>query len=1023
MINILRVVFFNLLFLNRIIIFCKCNRFDYFDTTNYVKYGPLEDHIGSLFGFSVSEYSYKSDRRVIVGAPKADTRKDVNIHNAGAVFSCHPKRENSCTEIMFDKKGNNKVRNHHLDEKSHQWFGATVRSSEKNGFVVACAPRYIFYNASGTGSGDPVGTCYVAHNNFSDIKEFAVCRTRLGTLNYQGKCESGIGASFSKDGDTLFAGGVGSFNWVGEVYSVDTNLTLRFPVPRLNTNYEGVSASAEKYFKKTNEKAEISSYLGYSITTGNFGSGIAKNDVAAGSPRAAKLKGKVDVYDKLMSYQNSVYGDQIGSYFGYSVCSIDINGDEMDDLIIGAPFYSEFKNADGSYDNGRVYFVYRKKSFVFHEVQDIRNGKKSKGRFGLALAALGDIDKDNYGDVAIGAPYDGPKERGAVYIYKGSKKGISDRPSQVIYAEDISYDIRTFGFSLSGGFDLDQNDHSDLVVGAYKSDITIILRGRPVINIKAAVIFKAPEKKIDLERKDCHLKDKTKVACVTLDVCLTFNGSKINDNLSFDVKLTLDVRSSMYPRMFFLSGENEVSTTKNITIQCTNNKPLEDSCTPMHVYVTPVIRDKLTGFEAEMTYSLKGEKEWKDANDHRFGYSEQLFPTIVVDEQPTKRDTIFTLMNCHGHDYCLPDLHLDAKPKFYQHVLGSQEDIIIDVQVKNNGEDAYETVLKTVVPPGLNYVDIHIKQLDIQTSVDCSVVPSLNKNNILHCNIGNPLPEKKQVNFELLFQPFYKEEMKPVYDFSMSVSSVNQQKSEINKNNFKSFTVNISVSANITLQGKSIPEVIQYNLTSFDDLSNHSDEYKGPQFTHQYVIKNLGPCHIVQAELIILWPSFIAGNRLLYLLKSPDQFGPIKCDFPRNLIVKDTNTWVLNSEIQVSSLAQARIVELPYITLTNQTDYYQTEEILTTVFLKPLSIKQVSPLWVVPTSSSAGATILIVIVHLLYKIGFFKRNRPVLKTNSVENNVPKNEDQNEYFNETSNEDEPNASSKNEYCQFQNEFLM
>lgn len=43
--------------------------------------------------------------------------------------------------------------------------------------------------------------------------------------------------------------------------------------------------------------------------------------------------------------------------------------------------------------------------------------------------------------------------------------------------------LETFGFSLSGGSDLDSNGYNDLVVGAFASDTVTVLRARPVINI------------------------------------------------------------------------------------------------------------------------------------------------------------------------------------------------------------------------------------------------------------------------------------------------------------------------------------------------------------------------------------------------------------------------------------------------------------------------------------------------------------------------------------------------------------
>lgn len=109
---------------------------------------------------------------------------------------------------------------------------------------------------------------------------------------------------------------------------------------------------------------------------------------------------------------------------------------------------------------------------------DTREGVNSKGRFGLSVAALGDVNQDGFGDFAVGAPYDGPKGRGAVYIYHGSSNGPLAKPSQVIHAEDITgaEQMSTFGFSLAGGIDLDGNRYPDMVVGAYESNKAIVLK-------------------------------------------------------------------------------------------------------------------------------------------------------------------------------------------------------------------------------------------------------------------------------------------------------------------------------------------------------------------------------------------------------------------------------------------------------------------------------------------------------------------------------------------------------------------
>jgi len=49
-------------------------------------------------------------------------------------------------------------------------------------------------------------------------------------------------------------------------------------------------------------------------------------------------------------------------------------------------------------------------------------------RFGFAITNLGDLNKDGYDDIAIGAPYEG---NGVIYIYQGSDLGIIVEPSQV----------------------------------------------------------------------------------------------------------------------------------------------------------------------------------------------------------------------------------------------------------------------------------------------------------------------------------------------------------------------------------------------------------------------------------------------------------------------------------------------------------------------------------------------------------------------------------------------------------------
>lgn len=134
---------------------------------------------------------------------------------------------------------------------------------------------------------------------------------------------------------------------------------------------------------------------------------------------------------------------------------------------------------------------------------------------------------DGFGDFAVGAPYDGPNGRGAVYIYHGSPTGPLEKYSQVIFAEDLSSStpISTFGFSISGGIDLDGNLYPDLVVGAYESNKAIVFKSRPVAVMEATTSFQSDTKYISLDDKKCTtLRHGKQVTCTSINSCLKYSG-------------------------------------------------------------------------------------------------------------------------------------------------------------------------------------------------------------------------------------------------------------------------------------------------------------------------------------------------------------------------------------------------------------------------------------------------------------------------------------------------------------------
>lgn len=132
----------------------------------------------------------------------------------------------------------------------------------------------------------------------------------------------------------------------------------------------------------------------------------------------------------------------------------------LPDLLVGAPFYF-------SKDIGGAVYLYLNKNHNLPQAYSIRLTGKSESQFGIAIANTGDLNKDGCEDVAIGSPYE---DNGVVYIHMGDRKnGLKTKPDQIIKAESLPRVIKTFGYSLSGGMDLDANGYPDLLVGAYEN--------------------------------------------------------------------------------------------------------------------------------------------------------------------------------------------------------------------------------------------------------------------------------------------------------------------------------------------------------------------------------------------------------------------------------------------------------------------------------------------------------------------------------------------------------------------------
>ena len=71
--------------------------------------------------------------------------------------------------------------------------------------------------------------------------------------------------------------------------------------------------------------------------------------------------------------------------------------------------------------------------------------------------------------------------------------------------------LKTFGYSLSGGTDMDQNGYSDLLVGAYENDAVVLLRSKKIIDISTYIRY---VKKDGIYQDTIEPIDPNKIGCL-----------------------------------------------------------------------------------------------------------------------------------------------------------------------------------------------------------------------------------------------------------------------------------------------------------------------------------------------------------------------------------------------------------------------------------------------------------------------------------------------------------------------------
>ncbi|XP_070340639.1 integrin alpha-M isoform X1 [Equus asinus] len=814
-------------------------------------------------------------------------------------------------------------------------------------------------------------------NNFEALKTiqnqlqekiFAIEGTQTGsTSSFEHEMsQEGFSAAVTSSGPLL--GAVGSFDWAGGAFLHTSRDKFTF------INLTMVDPDMKD------------AYLGYAVEV------VSRRQVqnfVMGAPRYQHT-GLVAMFrQNAGAWENNAYikGSQIGSYFGASLCSVDVDRDGSSDLVlIGAPHYYEQTRG------GQVSVCPLPRGRAKWQCKSVLRGEQGHpwGGFGAALTILGDVNGDKLMDVAIGAPGE-QENQGAVYLFHGtSGLGISPSHSQRIAGSQLLPRLQYFGQSLSGGRDLTMDGLVDLAVGAQGR--VLLLRSQPVLRVEVTMAFTPGE--VARNIFDCRNQVVRNQTAGEVRVCLRVRKStpdrlregEIQSIVTYD--LALDPNRLLRRAVF--------DETKNSTCRQIQNLGLNQECKTLKLLLPECIKDSVAPITLRLNFSLVGKPSSSFGN---------LRPVLALDAQ-----RLFTALfpfekNCGSDGICQDDLSITLSfMSLNTLVVGGPREFNVTVTVKNQGEDSYNTQVTFFYPPGLSYRMVSRDQERYSQCHDCNSTEESGALKSCTCDISRPIfPENSEVTFNITFV------MNSTASFGNRLLLKAKVTSENNmpQTNKTQFQLELPVKYAVYM-------VVTSGEASTKYLNFTASEKTSRIIKHEYQFKNLGqrtpPISVVfwvpiRLNQSAVWdhPQVTFSQELSRTCHTKERVPPlsdflvelkktpvlncsiavcqrIQCDIPSFGIQQEFNValegnlsfgWyskALQNYLQIVSTAEILFNDSIFTLLPGQEAFVraQTE---TKVELYEMH----DPVPLIVGSSVGGLVLLALITAGLYKLGFFKR--------------------------------------------------
>ncbi|XP_029871520.1 integrin alpha-11 isoform X2 [Aquila chrysaetos chrysaetos] len=675
---------------------------------------------------------------------------------------------------------------------------------------------------------------------------------RIFSLEGTNKNEISFGLEMSQTGfsshvveDGILLGAVGAYDWNGAVLK--------------ETSSGKVIPLRESYLQEFPEELKNhGAYLGYTVSS--VISTEHERIYVAGAPRFNHT-GKVIIFsmhnNRNLTIHQALKGEQIGSYYGSEINSLDVNGDGITDvLLVGAPMYF----SEGR-ERGKVYvYTLRENRFVSSgALIDLQSYHNS--RFGSCIAAVPDLNQDSYNDLVVGAPLE-DEHQGAIYIFLGFKETILKKYKQRIAAADLAPGLMYFGCSIHGQLDLNEDGLVDLAVGSLGN--AVLLWSRSVVQINASIRFEPS--KINIFTKDCKRNGKD-ATCMSAFICFTavfLSAHFQTASVALRYNATIDERR--YTPRAHLDESGERHMQKGLVLLAG-----QEHCDTLQFHVLDT-----ADYVKPVTFSVDYELEHPENGP------------MLDDGWPTSLKVSVPFWNgCNEDEHCVPDLVLDARsdvPSAMEYcrralrrappdcsaftlsfdtsvfvIESSRRRVAVEAALENRGENAYSTVLNISFSRNLQFASL-IPKDDTDINIDCMMEDKHPNKKV--CNVSYPFfRAKAKVAFRLDFE-FSKSIFLQSMEIYLIANSDSEEKESTKEDNFAHLNFHLKYEADLLFTRTS--SLDYYEIRSNSSLERYDSI--GPPFHCTFKLQNLGFFPVEGVTIKLTVPvATRAGNRLLLL--------------------------------------------------------------------------------------------------------------------------------------------------------------